>query len=109
MVTDYSAEQLGEILVSPINMRSEGRYTLLVVQPKTNDQVTVIEPCDWDVGRSRVVQMVRAGVDPADIRFCWRPDGCLDTDGQPLQSCRAALWWTDEDQRAFDEGCADVV
>lgn len=98
MVTDYTAEQLGEISVSPINRRTKGRYTLIVVQPKTNDQITIIEPCDWDVGRARVMQMVRAGVDPADIRYCWRPGDRLDTDGLPLQPCRTALWWTDRDQ-----------
>ena len=54
-------------------------------------------------GRARVVQMVRAGVDPEDIRYCWRPDGRLDTDGLPLQPCATTLWWTDRDQRSLDK------
>ncbi|WBV42707.1 hypothetical protein [Pseudoroseomonas cervicalis] len=96
---DYTADQIGEIKVKPINARTKGTYSLVVVQPASNDQVLVLEPCDWDHGRHRVVQMVRAGVDPLDIRFCHRADGLVETDGLPLRPCSEALWWTHSDQR----------
>lgn len=102
-MTDYSEEQLGEIRVHPITVKTKGRYSLVVVQPASNEQVLLLEPCDWDVGRNRVVHMVRAGVDPADIRFCFRPDRCLDTDGLPLQQIDRSLWWTPRDQRRLDK------
>lgn len=102
-MTDYRDEQLGEVWVRPINRKTRGWYSLVVVQPASNDQVLLLEPCDWDAGRKRVVQMVRAGVDPADIRFSWRPGGCLGTDGLTLQQVGLALWWTPQDQRRLDK------
>lgn len=108
MVIDYTAEQIGDTLVHPINGRTKGRYSLLVVQPLSNQQVVVIEPCDWDAGHKRVQQMVRAGVGPADIRFCWRPDGQLSTDGLPLRPVAEALWWTAVEQAIMERERASV-
>lgn len=102
-MTDYSEEQLGDIRVQPLNSKTKGRFSLVVVQPSSNEQLLLLEPCDWDVGRARVVSMVRAGVDPADIRFSWRGDGQLNTDGLPLRPCMEALWWTERDQRLLDK------
>ncbi|ACB28225.1 hypothetical protein [Methylobacterium radiotolerans] len=108
-IADYTPEQIGEIRVHPLNTRTKGQYSLVIVQPKSNEQILVLEPCDWDHGRNRVVQMVAAGVDPFDIRFTFRKREQLETDGLPLRPCSEALWWTSRDEERRQASLADLA
>lgn len=98
MREDYPPEQIGETRVHPINTQTKGRYALVLVQPRTNTQVLILEPCDWDVGRRRVLELVARGVNPADLWAVRRPEGCLDTEGLSMCNLNAVLWWTHQDQ-----------
>lgn len=104
---DYNKSQLGDPAVRPLHGRVKGMYSLVVVQPKSGDHVTLLEPCDWDHGRAKTHDLVRNGVDPFDIRFVHRKSDQLETDGLPLRHASEALWWTHQDQVEFERERAD--
>lgn len=101
---DYTAEQLGDIRVEEINNKTRGRFSIVVVQPRSNDQVLVLEPAMWDAAEEKVKQMILAGVDESDIRFTHRTSDELTTDGLPLRPVREGLFWTLRDQAQLEEG-----
>lgn len=90
---NYTAYQIGPASVRPITRRTVDQYSVVLIQPGNNDQITVLEPCSWQAGKDCVQGMIERGIDPADIRCVWRPDRSIaDTDGLPLRSISAALW-----------------
>ncbi len=100
---DYTPEQLGPVSVEPINKKTRGRFSIVVVQPRSNDQVCVLEPADWDKAEIKVKEMMMAGVDESDIRFVYRSEE-QETDGLPLRPIREGLFWTYKDQWQLEEG-----
>lgn len=101
---DYTPDQIGNVSVSPINTKTKGMFSLVLIQPQSGDHITILEPCDWSQGRSKVVEMIKAEIDPFDIRFVRRPNSStLETEGLPLSHINEILWWTQQDQNALDE------
>jgi hypothetical protein len=98
----YTAEQLGEPIYRPVTSKSKDPYDLLVMDE--NYQVQVLEGCSWNACAARVKDMVRAGVDPADIRGMryrhlvdgpgWREAG--------LDNVGSFLWWTSDDEARLE-------
>lgn len=99
----YSPDQIGDIDIRSINLRTIDQFSLILIQPD-NEQLLIMEPCSWPKVAQRVKDMISRGVDPFDIRFTMRQRDQIETDGLPLKHLNEGLFWTLRDfKRAVAE------
>ena len=100
--TQYSTEQLGLPVYYKKSTRSKTDFGVVVID--NNNQIKVMAGCGWGACRKRVQEMVRAGVDPCDIKAF--ASGVSANSTMPegkLVNVNVPLWWTRGDQELLDK------